>query len=655
MALPKRSSPSPPPNASTRDLKQRVVTCLNKLSDRDTHAIATTELESIARNLTHDSFSPFLSCIYGTDSSEKTPVRKQCVRLLGFLSETHGDELSPFLSKMLANVVRRLRDPDTAVRSACVDAVSTMASQITKQPFLVFLKPLTEAILLEQDYNSQIGSALCLASAIEASPDPEPAQLQRLLPRLVKLLRSESFKAKPALLTLISSIAGCGGASSRNVLGNLIPCMLEFLSSEDWAARKAAAEAFARLAVAERDLLSDFKSSCLTSFESRRFDKVKVVRDTMSRMLEVWKEVPGVSDEVSPPPQSKSSSRESVGCFPPGSKISGSGGFETPQNRKKTISTCRSPPPDTTTRKISPLKSNDRKSSPAMFHKLDHKNPSDWKIDIAVPHAPSFKVVCEDGLKGRNGGENESDRSETKRILFNKNYDDKTHKFGGLRSRSRVVPVHEKEPSGSTVVRNGTEELYGNHKDSEDLSLIRKQLVQIENQQSNLFDVLQRFIGSSQNGMRSLETRVHGLERALDEILYDFAVSTGRMSNTDSAGNMCCKLPGAEFLSSKFWRRTDGRYSTRFSSSVGTPSLAAMNKMPDKDGSAEAFKLESRRFRLQGGSGFVVNPLAEIHSDSRGSSEVYSNRMPKNIIHDSERRQVRSGTGFDAVSPVTGI
>ncbi|KAF8378360.1 hypothetical protein HHK36_029699 [Tetracentron sinense] len=659
MALSKRSSPSPPQTASTRDLKQRIVTCLNKLSDRDTHAIATTELESIARNLTHDSFSPFLTCIYGTDSSEKSPVRKQCVRLLGFLSETHGDSLSPFLSKMLANVLRRLRDSDSAVRSACVDAVSAMASQITKPSFSVFLKPLMEAILLEQDYNSQIGSALCLSSAIEAAADPEPAQLQRLLPRLVKLLRSESFKAKPALLTLIGSIVGSGGASRQNVLWNLIPCLVEFLSSEDWAARKAAAEVFVRLALVEKDLLSEFKSSCLTSFENRRFDKVKVVRDTMSRMLEVWKEVPGVSDEVSASPQSKSSSREIVsdGRFPPGSKSSGSVGFETPQTRRKTIPTSRSPPPDsssaTTARQRSPLKSNDRKSSPVMFRKLDRKDPSDWKIEIAIPH----------DLKERNGrvpesGENESDRQsrpETKRVLFNKKCD-KGYKFGGLRSGSRVVPFHEKESTGSAVVgSNATEELYWNHKDSEDLSLIGKQLIEIENQQFSLFDLLQKFIGSSQKGMHSLETRVHGLEMKLDEISYDLAVSTGSMSNTDTSGNKCCKLPGTEFLSSKFWRRAEGRYPTRFSSTGSTPSSAVMHNMPDKDGRDETFKLENRRFRLQGGGGFVMNPLAEIRSESRGSSEVCLNRMPKNTIHDAGLRQVCNGNRFDMVSHVAGI
>ncbi|KAK9278422.1 hypothetical protein L1049_027987 [Liquidambar formosana] len=513
---------------------------------------------------------------------------------------------------MLSNIIRRLRDTDSTVRSTCVNAVAAMSSQITKPPFTSFLKPFTEALFTEQDHNSQIGVALCLASAIEASPDPDPAQLRKLLPRFEKLLKCESFKAKPALLTLIGSVVEVGGASTVTVLKNLVPCVMEFLSSEDWAARKAAADVLAKLAVEERDALSDFKASCLKTFESRRFDKVKVVRDTMNQMLEAWKEVPDLSDEVSPPPRSQSSSKENAsdGRYPPGSNNFCAAGSEASQMRKKQIPASRSPPPDgssaTTARKRSPLKSSDKNTGLALFQKLDRKKPSNWKIEISVPHGPSLTGVYQDDVKGRDENvvdrrENEKIRfskPETKRVLFTKNSDDKTHKFGGFRSGSRVVPCQESSES-TVVVSNATKDLNGNHKECEDLSLIRKQLVQIENQQSSLLDLLQRFIGNSQNGMRSLETRVHGLEQALDEISFDLAVSNGRMKNTESAATTCCMLPGADFLSSKFWRKTEGRYTTsRFSSSGGNPSTSAMRYLAaDKNGSAETFKLENRRFQ----------------------------------------------------------
>ena len=106
---------------------------------------------------------------------------------------------------------------------------------------------------------------------------------------------------------------------------------------------------------------------------------------------------------------------------------------------------------------------------------------------------------------------------------------------------------------------------------------------------------------------------MHGLELALDEICYDLAISSGRMTNSGAPGYACCLLPGAEFWSSKFWRKTQGRYSSsRFSRSVATPSLAAMHYNADRN--AET-KLTSHRFRLDGS--FVTNPLADVHTNLR--------------------------------------
>ena len=154
---------------------------------------------------------------------------------------------------MLSNITKRLRDPDSAVRSACQSAVASLSCHVTRAPFsAAFSKPLSEALFTEQDVHSQIGAALCLAAAIDAEADPEPARLAKLLPKFERLLKSDSFKAKPALLTLIGSVIGSGGVSGQVALKNLVPCLVNFLSSDDWAARKAAAESLAKLAVAER-------------------------------------------------------------------------------------------------------------------------------------------------------------------------------------------------------------------------------------------------------------------------------------------------------------------------------------------------------------------------------------------------------------------
>ncbi|XP_054807023.1 TORTIFOLIA1-like protein 3 [Prosopis cineraria] len=616
----------PPSSNPSVNLKQRIFTCLTKLSDRDTQSLAAAELESIARNLDPSSLSVFLSCIHSTDASDKPPVRRQCVHVLQVLSETHGNSLSPYLSKILGNIVRRFRDPDSSVRSACVNSVSALSTHVTKQPLSSFLKPLAEALFTEQDHNSQMAAALCLASAIDAISDPEPARLMKLLPRFEKLLKCEGFKAKPALLTLIGSVIEVGAATSPGALTNLVPCMMEFLSNKDWAARKAASEALMKLAIVEREMLSEYKARCLNVFENRRFDKVKVVREVMNQMLEAWKQIPDVSDEFSPPPQSQASSKENAsdGRYPPVVQSSCAPGSVVSPFRKKSIPASRSTPPDSYTaskaKKNSPLSSNKRMNS-NVRRKLNHKN---WDVQITVPNAPSAAYqgdpeerdafVMERSKKEKT----RFSKPELKRALFRKNTDENFHKFGGSKTGSRVVPCHE-DNEDSVAVSNGVKDQNKNDKESEDLSLIRNQLSEIEKRQSSLLDLLQRFIGSSQNGMQSLETRVHGLELALDEISYDLAVSSGRMADADAPGRTCCLLSGAEFLSSKFWRKTQGRYSSfSISRSAGTSSLATMHHGADKNCSIE----RNHRLRFRGDRGFITNPLAEIHLNSRGTSNI---------------------------------
>jgi len=62
------------------------------------------------------------------------------------------------------------------------------------------------------------------------------------LPRLGKLAKNEVCKAKAAVLVVIGGVVSVGGASSQGVLNWLVPCLLHFLSNQDWMVRKAASE-----------------------------------------------------------------------------------------------------------------------------------------------------------------------------------------------------------------------------------------------------------------------------------------------------------------------------------------------------------------------------------------------------------------------------
>jgi hypothetical protein len=92
-----------------------------------------------------------------------------------------------------------------------VESIGILASQVgagadNGSAIGVFVKPLFEA-LSEQNRSLQVGAALCLARVIDLARDPPPATLQRLCPRIVKLLSSPNFLAKSSLLTVVGSLA----------------------------------------------------------------------------------------------------------------------------------------------------------------------------------------------------------------------------------------------------------------------------------------------------------------------------------------------------------------------------------------------------------------------------------------------------------------
>lgn len=601
------SATSKQKQSQARELKHRVLTCIHKLSDRDTYSAAATELESIVTTLSPDTIPIFLSLISATDSSDKSPVRKQCLRLISLLSEVHGNSLSPHLSKLLSAVVRRLRDPNSSVRSACIAACGSISSHITMPPFSSIAKPFLEALFTEHEMNSQIGIALCLSAVIEASPDPDAAYLRKLMPRIEKLLRCESFKAKAALLTLIGSAIGVGGASNQLVVKNLVPCLVGFVNSDDWAARKATVEALLRLAVTEKEMLTEFKGACVKALEAKRFDKVKAVRETIDQTLEAWKEIPDSDDGVSHQLKTSSSSKEkaSDGYHQPGSMVPRKMSSGAPNIRKRYTTPIKShvtdnSSPAATARRRSLQEGTQKKSASAIFRKLDCKKTYEVEVEVTAPQGTPPEV-SRDELKYRDVN---ATKPETRRALF-----------GQKNAGSRVVPCNE-ERSEHTTTGMGSEtgEPHRNQKEYEELSQIQNQLVQIEKQQSKLLDIVQKFIGSTQSGMHSLETRVRGLELALDGISRDLAVSTRQQTSPKrKTGFTCCKLPGAEFLSSKPWKRTGRTLSSRFSQVAST---AAQTKA----GVSEGLRAESRRFGFQGSHGFILNPLA--HEPQQGDCEA---------------------------------
>ncbi|KAJ1258814.1 hypothetical protein BS78_10G103600 [Paspalum vaginatum] len=596
--------------APREPMKQRVNRCLLRLSDRDTEAMAAAELDAIARDLDADELPVFVAAVSDARPTDRTPLRRHSLRLLALVAGEHPrDAVAPLVPRLVAAALRRVRDPDSSVRAALVDAARAAAGAAASPP--AALGPLADALLHEQDQCAQLAAALAAAAAVQASDptDDLAAYLRALLPRLFKLLRSAAFKAKPALISLIgtASAASGGGAASTAV-----PCLRDALAGDDWAARKAAAEALALLALEHGDDLISHKSSCITVFEAKRFDKVKIVRESMNRMIEAWREIPDgdeevCSSDVPPSSQARSSLTEiaSDARYPTDSLGSSSAPSIT---RRNSWPVNRQPPPDAShsasSRKGSPPSIISKKSLPPSRRNTDQPMNFEDRVDVTVaPNATPIKMVAEEKLL-REG--NVRERLEARRVLFQKTGEKSYKKLAGPKSGSRVVPYNgDGDVEENAETEDAHEEFQLPNKD-EDFSKIRMQLVQIENQQASLLNLLQKFMGSSQNGLRSLETRVNGLEMVLDEISRDLAASSGRIANSEPDTNACC------ILSPKFWRRHDGgRYTSRYSVS-DVPNYSEESK--------SSYNWEKQKFRVQ--SGFVTNHLAEPNNSSVRSTAI---------------------------------
>lgn len=139
-------------------------------------------------------------------------------------------------------------------------------------------------------------------------------------------------------------------------------------------------------------------------------------------------------------------------------------------------------------RRRSSVGSNGNRASPPLFRKLDVKKPSNVKVDTSDS---SVMSVSQDQKAFNEGRRFEN--PEIRRALFKDDYEKQNLVY---ETGCRVIPSNE----AGDVCRN--------QRDCEDLSLIRKQLVQIENQQSNLLDILQvsnvllRFFVSSIRDLR---------------------------------------------------------------------------------------------------------------------------------------------------------
>ncbi|KAB2614484.1 microtubule-associated protein TORTIFOLIA1 [Pyrus ussuriensis x Pyrus communis] len=515
------------------ELKHKVVIAMNKLADRDTYQLGVEELEKMAECLTPDGFAPFLSYI-----------------MRGLL------ELGMHLGKMVASIVKRLRDPDSIVRDACVETVGVLASKLSNDAgegdgvFVVLVRPFFDA-LGEQNRRVQSGSALCLARAIDNTHDPPVSILQPMLNQTIKLLKNPHFMAKPAIIELNRSIIQAGGAPTQNVLSSAMISIQESLESSDWTTRKAACIALGEIASSGGSFMGSFKASCVRSLESCRFDKVKPVRDTILRALQCWKSLPG--PDASEPSEAGSSIKENFFGGDYGDITSASESGRKDLALKKVITGL--------TKSRAPLSI--KKTCPSFGKSHKRSNEDHWHFEVAVPQT-------------HNGSLPEFQNEESKGSCITKTLERMSTDVTSTQDIGyEYVPMDEKEQcsSGSNLVSDDLEGKFVTHSSVKESSshtphgccsqmanevvCIRKQLVEIETKQSNLMDLLQVLTSGILDSLSVFQTRVVGLEDVVDRLAQNFE---HRREHSNLAA-------------SKLMKQSQNLHSPRLSTSTPRPSI----------------------------------------------------------------------------------
>ncbi|KAM0020481.1 putative MT-associated protein TORTIFOLIA1/SPIRAL2 [Helianthus debilis subsp. tardiflorus] len=518
------------------ELKRRVVLALNKVSDRDTYEIGVEELGRIIESLTPDGISPFLSCILDTDSEQKIAVRKECIKLMGTLTTFHHDLIAPHLSKMVASIVKRLKDSDSVVQNACVETMGILASKFSvsnesEGSFVILVRPLFEA-LGEQNKYVQFGSALCLSRVIDHTRDPPLPILQRMLVRTTKMLKNPHFMAKPAIIELNRSIIQGGGASTQSMLTAAMTSIQEALKNSDWRTRKAASEALAEIASSNGSYSVAVKSSCIRSLELCRFDKVKPVRDSVLQALQLWKVLLGTdASEISeagssikgdysdiPSNTESTSIRKRV---PLSVRKSGHSYVESPQNSKANDWHVEVNVPKKCN--ISLAYTHDEESEGSSVTKTFERTRSDITStqDIGYEYVPlDDKQECSSAtnvslvpidsrVKGelvKSHGVNlhqvEEEVSNEEQRYFSKNQDRRS--LDSTVTEASCQIMHEQ--SGCCV------------QTAKDMVCIKEKLLEIETKQSNLMDLLQVFATKTMDSLSMIQQKVSSLEDVVDQM-----------------------------------------------------------------------------------------------------------------------------------------
>lgn len=287
-------------------------TSLGKLASLDTLQKGVDEIKAYLMQIkrSDEKLNHFLTCLNPTNEHMLSQNhKKEFIRLYGIFAEILEGDCIPYLGKIIAALLKRLREANTGLNEVISQTYGALIHNtlhtLPDLPTSCFqltsiLKPLFEC------YSStskvfHIGAGLCITRIIQHAPiECLRFMLDKVSLKLIQLLNPSKAPTQliEALISLILSVE----QDFSPYTSALVPELMNCINNEDFACRKQALDALYTLGAVVPNSVIPFASEILVVLNSMRTVKIKPVRDSAVEAINLYKKL--IPD--SPPRHKKS-------------------------------------------------------------------------------------------------------------------------------------------------------------------------------------------------------------------------------------------------------------------------------------------------------------------------------------------------------------
>jgi hypothetical protein len=226
-----------------------------------------------------------LKLISETNEHQSSTMKKEFIKVIIILAEVFEEKLVEFLPKILSIILKRIKEDDPQLNSACTETMGTLISTclkglptqyLTEQLAAIFKNFLR--ILPKSGKYSQIGAAMCITKIVQTSPVECILKIgEEILQKLIEIMGSSACKARLQIMEAFLSIILATEDQTEKLQKNcelFLPIVVEGFENSDWNIRKLSIEIIYTFSDLVPELIISQKTVIVEALNKLRFDKV---------------------------------------------------------------------------------------------------------------------------------------------------------------------------------------------------------------------------------------------------------------------------------------------------------------------------------------------------------------------------------------------